>query len=265
MNNRSKPLYLKLLVALLGFGTAVSTLPGLALTIPTLQLSAQHKARDREISQTFIPPNRGTPKETAGGATRGGCDFVGDKVIALVPKTNYGLTLSNHPTFYWFVPKIPLRDVPVNVAQFVLLDERGDSIFETAFALNNNPGIIGFTPTEKTLNLEIGKPYHWFLNVYCGSEESEIYQTVDGWIERTKGSPELSQKVKTATTSQLSSIYAGSGIWYDALDNLIHQRCTAPEDERVKNNWRALLVSASVGLDDLVSKSLVDVCTSESK
>ncbi|MBN3899810.1 MAG: DUF928 domain-containing protein [Nostoc sp. NOS(2021)] len=205
-----------------------------------------------QISQKFIPPNRKAPQTTAGGATRGGSCYLEGKetLTALMPLNKSGLTLAERPTFYWFVPQIPEE-----TAHFSLLDGE-DIVYETTFKLPKQLGIIGFTLPTKAPSLQVGKNYHWYMSIACGSEEVGEGITVDGWVERIQPTTDLSKQLARTNPKQLSQVYATSGIWYEVLDTLVQQRLTDPGDRTVMANWKALL--ESVGLNNLVSKPLVN-------
>ncbi|GAB1537417.1 hypothetical protein NUACC21_00570 [Scytonema sp. NUACC21] len=97
-----------------------------------------------ELSQGGRPGNR------RGGSSRDfGLEKAQDKYLtALMPEVNLGteetpfvigLTLSERPTFWFYVPypPIPLRDV-----RFVLFDEDEDDVYEATLQFTNTPGIV---------------------------------------------------------------------------------------------------------------------------
>lgn len=261
MNRNHKPLCLTILRVCLGLAI-IPVLPGFALAEPMVNISTLARLGSWKISQKFTPPDRGTPKTTAGGGTRGeGCPTGKKALTALIPKIKLGLTLSDRPTFYWFLPV-----ATTNTGKFSLQDQKGNLIFEVPVHLPNKSGIMGFTPPEKMLNLQVGNQYHWFLTLPCDAdhdiEEMEDIQTIEGWIEKVQD-PKLSQKIAKTKPSQLSQVYADAGIWYEAIDNLIKQRCIAPEDKAVIANWQALLGSDSVGLTNVAGEPLLTSCAAK--
>lgn len=229
----------------------ISSLPRMVRAESMMALKLQ-RLQSWQISQKFIPPNRKAPQTTAGGATRGGSCYLEGKetLTALMPLNKSGLTLAERPTFYWFVPQIPEE-----TAHFSLLDGE-DIVYETTFKLPKQLGIIGFTLPTKAPSLQVGKNYHWYMSIACGSEEVGEGITVDGWVERIQPTTDLSKQLARTNPKQLSQVYATSGIWYEVLDTLVQQRLTDPGDRTVMANWKALL--ESVGLNNLVSKPLVN-------
>ncbi|MEH2078541.1 MAG: DUF928 domain-containing protein [Nostoc sp.] len=212
-----------------------------------------------QISQKFIPPNRKAPQTTAGGGSRGGSCFLENKETStpLMPPNKLGLTFAERPTFYWFVPQMP-----VQTAHFSLLeDER--ILYETTFKLPNQSGIIGFTLPAKASSLKVGKKYHWYMSIACSSEELAEEISVDGWVERIQPTADLLKQIARTNPKQRSQVYARAGIWYEVLHTLVQQRLTDPGDRTVMANWKALL--ESVGLNDLVSKPLVNSWNAKTK
>ncbi|MEO0968412.1 MAG: DUF928 domain-containing protein [Cyanobacteria bacterium J06639_18] len=108
------------------------------------------KVRTWKISQTFKPPNRGTPPATAGGATRSSCTEKKGYLTSLIPKQKLGLTVNEHPTFFWHMSK-----PEVKTAEFLLLDENDDLVYETNFNLPKKPGIFAFTLPSKAPGLKM--------------------------------------------------------------------------------------------------------------
>jgi hypothetical protein len=237
-----------------------------AESLPSFTTALQ-KFPSWKISQNFHPPNRGRPDITAGGGTRSACSKESKKILTpLLPKTKLGLTFSDRPTFYWFVPAVSAK-----IAEFTIQDKDGNPVYDNSFDLPDQSGIVAFTPST---SLEVGKQYHWFLTIACDAEQTtEDQQIVEGWIERTQitddilkelglktATPEILKSLEIKYPQKLAQIYTKAGIWHEAISNLVSQRCTAPEDPIVLGNWQALLESKSVGLKDVELEPLLNSC-----
>lgn len=216
------------------------------------------KVRTWQISQTFKTLNRGTPPATAGGATRGSCTEKEGYLIPLMPKQKLGLTVNEHPTFFWHISK-----TDVKTAEFLLLDDNDDLVYETNLNLPKKPGIFAFTLPSDTPGLKVNKQYHWYLSVNCNSEETDETITIEGWVERTKPNLALRIKLNNLAPKYRSKVYAEAGIWHEAITNVAQQRCSFPSDSNVMLNWNKLL--SSVGLSDVVSEPLNNICKVESE
>jgi Domain of Unknown Function (DUF928) len=210
-----------------------------------------------KISQNFKTPNRGTPTNTSGGATRSSsCAKPNQRVISLIPKEKFGLTFSERPKFFWDISHISKS--ASQSAEFLLLDENEDLVYETTLTLPNKPGIFTFTLPDNAPGLKISKQYHWYLSVNCSSEETDGTTNFEGWIKRIKPDLSLQMKLNKLKPQDHSTVYAEAGIWHEALTNLAQSRCRYPNDSKIMLNWSKLLTS--VGLSDVVSEPLNNIC-----
>lgn len=198
------------------------------------------------ISQSFQPPDRGAPPRTADGGSRG-CGLVkpGQKgLTALTPGKFLPLTVSEHPTFFWYVPSSSAERL-----EFTLMDETDTQvIYTTTIPLPSKPGIVGFTlPKANAPALKIGKMYHWYLAMVCNSNDRTGDTVVDGWIERTSQSASLEQQLKQAKSlSEQAEVYAKAGIWHEAVATLASLRRDQPENQTFLTSWKQLLNSVEL-------------------
>ena len=240
--------------------TAVSLglfiLPGLSISG---QKSSQQQSPDSkinrswEIAQTFKPPNRGAPAVTEGAGTRGStCVTLSErnKLRALIPTGNIGLTVSQHPTFFGYIPKSTAQQ-----GEFILRDDNNRLIYRTRFAIPSQPGIISISlPT--TVALEIGKQYQWTFVLICDPEDrSDSLFSPPAWIERIQPNQSLAEQIKNAAPETLPAVYAEAGIWYDALATRVKLLASQPKTEW-QQNWEELLTTA--GLQAFIQEPLVD-------
>ena len=205
----------------------------------------------------FEPPDRGAPPATAGGATRGGCTTKKEEyLIPLMPKQKLGLTVNEHPTFFWYISKSDAK-----TAEFLLLDDDDNLIYDTNLNLPKKPGIFAFTLPSEAPGLKVNKQYHWFLSVNCSSKQIDDPLTFEGWVERSKPNLALRIKLNNLAPKYHANVYAESGIWHEAIMNIAQQRCNFPSDSNAMHNWNELLTS--VGLSKIASEPLHNVCKSD--
>ncbi|WP_254721629.1 DUF928 domain-containing protein [Kovacikia minuta] len=129
------------------------------------------------------PPSRGIPPgRTRGGASRGVCPEVQTPLTALTPSTPqittpeqkgiptqvWGYTTAAHPTFWFY---LPYNKSFAGIAEFVLQDENENNIYRSTIALPAKAGVISVPLPKSAPALEVGKPYRWFLSIYCDSGE----------------------------------------------------------------------------------------------
>ena len=161
----------------------------------------------------FKPPDRGQPKYTVGGATRGnGCAIdLEDRIemTALVPKKNQSLTLQSHPSLFAYVS-------PINgnkSATLIIKDETEDYYYSQQLTTPASGGIVKMTLAEDAPQLEINKDYTWFLRIQCNSAPEPEDPQISASIMRVEGdTPNLDR-------SDLVLFYAKSQIWYDSLNS----------------------------------------------
>lgn len=196
------------------------------------------------ISQTFRPPNLGNPPATAGGATRGGACLKGaQRFTSLLPQEQIGLTLSSHPTFFWYVPQSS-----ATTAQFLMMTQDDSQVvYETTLTLPAKAGIVSFTLPTNVKSLEAGQRYHWFLTINCSTVDRNGNPNAEGWVERIAPSAGLSEKIQQTSERDLPTLYADQGIWYEALTSLANLRQMNPSDTSLTISWERLLKSAGLG------------------
>jgi hypothetical protein len=233
------------------------------------------------------PPRRGAPGTNRGAASRG-ClvlakptqNAVLDNLGALVPAYQenasthvWARTASDRPTLWFYNPYKPDS---IDSIEFALQDEQDADIYRGTISLPETVGVIG-VQVPKTVSLQSGKLYHWYLTVRgkdsaCNSRATSsagastlqpansmtamVY--VDGWIERTPLLPTLSDRLKQATPQQQASLYGENGFWHDAVTALATMKLTKPGDATIKTDWQTLLQEG--GLEQLSGQPLVNCC-----
>ncbi|MBW4696123.1 MAG: DUF928 domain-containing protein [Lyngbya sp. HA4199-MV5] len=207
------------------------------------------------IAQEYQPPKRGIPGRREGAGTRGTCLRGPKLLMPLTPSDNFSTTLSNSPTFFWYVPK-----AAAETAEFALLDENDRTLYKTIVSLSGTPGIISVTvPANVTASvLTVGKDFYWQLSILCDPTQPSINPFVEGVVQRTKPDTALTSKLKKAALSERSTVYATNGIWQDAIATLAQARCAKPQDQGVMASWTRLL--QSVKLEDYAQTPFVQVC-----
>ena len=203
-------------------------------------------------------PNLSAPGNRESGATRSTtCIAPQENLIALVPESNYGLTHSGYPTFYFYLP-------PTNapLIKFVMYNETTNELFyEGQFSIKGNTagegraGIVGITLPNNGLQkpLEVGQSYVWYLTVVC--DPDAIDQSGNAVIETTVARVGAPSEADQAPTTDLPRIYAEAGLWYDAL-------AASAALKQVNNtaSWNTLL--RSVSLERLIPISMLSEETS---
>jgi hypothetical protein len=198
----------------------------------------------------FVPPpvpNGSSPQgRSRGGASRSDTCKVADRPLtALVPTNDnfvWGLTVSERPTFFFYVPYYLTADSPI---EFVLQDEQKNTLYQTYLNVSQTrPGIVKVTMPDTIAPLEINKMYRWYFLIYCNLDDPVF---VEGWVQRIVANPDLKVRLENSTLQQQSRLLANNGIWYDALSTLANLRSSKPKDRSLSRDWQSLLESAGLG------------------
>ena len=207
------------------------------------------------IAQDYHPPQRGTPGRREGAGTRGTCLRGPKLLMPLTPTDSFSATVSNSPTFFWYVPKTVAQS-----AEFALLDDNDQTLYKTTFNLPSTAGIVSFNLPAKVTSsvLTVGKDYHWQLSILCDPNQPSINPFVEGVVQRMKPPATLVSQLKKASVRDRPTVYATAGIWQDAIAALVQQRCANPQDPRLVANWTRLLQSVQLG--DFAQEPLTQSC-----
>ena len=186
---------------------------------------------------------------TSGGTKNPDCPKVDPPMTALVPE-DMGLTVSNSPTFWFY---IPYNSQEVQTGEFVLQDEEGErDIYRTTFNFSPTPGIVSIPlPENLPKSLEIERPYLWLFLVFCNREDTDANVVLEGYVQRVKGNSNF----------QIYSDYANKGIWHDALTDLAERLRREPQEPKLKGYWKKLLKAA--GLESFAEEPILSCCTPE--
>ncbi|MEL7036964.1 MAG: DUF928 domain-containing protein [Cyanobacteria bacterium J06592_8] len=211
--------------------------PIYAQPLPTNEEAVEEIIRTRV---NFQPSSDGVPDGSASGGSRG-------NLRLLLPETNKSwLTTKEKPTFFIYVGKKNIQEV-----QLILKDqETQDIIYENSIELNGDTGIFPIPLPDDAPSLEVGKIYE--LAFIYGVENA------NGMIQRVELNPTVSNQLENADPLDQAVLYAENGIWFDTLEIMAELKRSQPDNEIYAAEWKRLLESESVGLEDMVTKPLVE-------
>jgi Domain of Unknown Function (DUF928)/LysM domain len=184
-------------------------------------------------------------------------------IKALLPESNFGWTLRDYPTFFWYLPELEYKEskpIPVLFKYREIIstseDEEtfGTKLYETS--LNNlNPGIVSFTLPPEAPPLEEGKEYEWELQVHC---TDTTWITIRSRIKRiSTNNPTLANKLENAPIEDYPAILASEGVWYDILPIMAALKQKNPNDSSLEEDWVEIL--KQIGYGDLIDTSFVSI------
>ena len=190
-------------------------------------------------------PNLSAPGNRESGSTRSTtCIDPSDRLVALIPETNYGLTQSGHPTFYFYLPTTTAEQL-----KFVLLNSAtNELVYEGRFRLAGTGGIASVSLPDNGVQqaLAVNEDYVWYLAIVCDETDPSADIVTEAYVRRVEA---LDLTVETPA-ADLPALYAEAGLWYDAL--------AAAADRRTTDSpaaWNALL--DAVALNDFIAIELL--------
>ena len=188
----------------------------------------------------YTPPKRGAPGGRIGGATRGIQREV--FLLSVLAPDHSGFTTSEQPSLYWFISKS--TSLPV---ELTVMDPQGvQPILETRIPAPVEAGVHRIRLSDYNVRLASGAAYRWFVSVVPDADRRSKDITAGGAIERVEMPEGLQAKVAQAGKSDLPSIYAEAGLWYDTVGAISELIEAAPQDQALRKQRTALLTQ--VGL-----------------
>ena len=172
----------------------------------------------------YNPPLRGAPGARVGGGTRGTAGQAA-KLDVLAPD-HVGLTVQAQPVLYWYAhAPSPVR------FRFALTDDAIDPVLEFETESRQISGIQSLDLRDHEVSLQPGIAYHWSVALVtdAGNRSADIVST--GMIERIVPGEGLTSRIDSNTGTNLVSVFASEGIWYDALAMISDMIATAPGDD----------------------------------
>jgi len=205
----------------------------------------------------FIQPTEDIDAPPTGKvrSVRGGCASSSQlSLTALVPKNKIGRTVSDYPTFFFYLPQ-----TEAELAELILEDESGNQIYQQDLTIKNLSGVIGVSIPANTNvpPLEVGKSYTWKFTVVCDPEDRSSDQLESGVVRRVELSADILRELENAAPRRKTFIYAENGIWQDALGNLAAARRANPNDPVFQTDWESLL--DSVTLREIAKEPIVEI------
>jgi len=189
----------------------------------------------------YKPPLRGAPQARVGGGTRGaGSQQV---VLEVLVPDHAGLTTHAQPALYWYA------DTPTAARfEIALIDQDGiDPLLELEMDSEVAAGIQRIDLKEHGISLQPGVSYQWSVALVADADNRSTDLIASGVIERIEPGDELSSRIRGSSGTALVNVYAGEGIWYDALDTLSTLIAGSPQDRNLQEMRTALL--DQVGLE----------------
>ncbi len=199
----------------------------------------------------YQPPLRGAPGGRIGGGTRG----IGDEritlfVLGVLAPNHVGLTIQGQPNLYWYISKP--TNLPIEVT--IIEDQAISPLLEKRINLPVQAGINCLRLTDYRITLLPGQQYRWFVGAIASADHRSRDIIAGGMIERIEVPESLRVKLSHADKRNIPSIYAESGIWYDAIMAISELIEANPSDANLRRQRAALL--EQVGLSQVAHSEM---------
>ncbi len=228
---------------------AISTIPAILLPLWSIA-SILPSPKTPPVAVEFDPPDSDAPDNREGSSSRTLCPETDLPLTALVPPRASGLTVSPHPTFWFYIPYRLSHPI-----EFILFDNTDAPIYRTVVTHTGEPELVSFSLPNNEPPLEIGQRYRWQLSFLCNPRMRTEDDYVSGSILRREIDKTLQQQLDTATDAiARAEVYAERGFWYDTLTTLARLRRDRPHNQTITLEWRELL--ESVNLEPLADKDI---------
>jgi hypothetical protein len=194
----------------------------------------------------YKPPLRGAPGGRVGGGTRGtGREAF---ILSVLAPAHTGLTTSEQPVLFWFISGPSSHPV-----ELTLVDpQKSDPLLELRIEPPVAAGVHRVRLADHGVRLAPAVPYHWYVAVMPDTGRRSKDILAGGTVERVSLPDDLAGKVSRASKADVPSLYAGAGLWYDAITSLNDLIDEAPQNPALRAQRSALL--RQVGLPDTVSE-----------
>ena len=224
------------------FNTKVCLVAALLfLCMSSLALAAD--AQPSGGAPVYKPPKRGAPAGRVGGGTRGIQRDI--FVLSVLAPDHSGFTTNEQPSLYWFISNS--TSLPV---ELTVMDAKGvKPILETRLPSPVQAGVHRVRLADYNVRLSPGAAYRWFVAVVPDADRRSKDILAGGAVERVEIPAELKAKLANAKKSELPSLYAEAGVWYDAVAAISELIEAAPQDQALRKQRTALL--AQVGLSGI--------------
>ena len=202
------------------------------------QAGSEKRAEEQPAKFTYRPPLRGAPATRVGGGTRSiGANTFSLSVLA---PNETGLTTREKPTIYWYVSHTINAPVEVTLTTTEPLRDAANPSLELTLQPPLARGMHAVRLDQHGIVLKPGVEYQWFVAV-VNNPAQRSGDVIAGGSIKLVASDEVQDRVKRAPQALWPALYAESGLWYDAIDELSRQISANPQDRRLRQQRAALL------------------------
>lgn len=180
-------------------------------------------------AQADYQPPSGPSAPTSGtstAGTRGGCSGNAEGgLTALAPLSYTGQTVSNHPTFLWFV-----ADSQSYPLEFRLYQQtNGKRQLLHRLKMQSQLGLMQVSLPTNQPGLSPGRTYSWQVILSCNPNHPSGDSVAGATLQVVPFPSSVRSQLTTAKSAiDRANIYARNGFWYDAIAQVSQPNLTTP-------------------------------------
>jgi hypothetical protein len=200
---------------------------------------------------SFKAPMRGAPATRVGGGTRS-AGATGMTLNVLAPAET-GYTVHAKPTIYWYGSTMINHPVEVTITAMGSLEAAMNPLLEVTLDPPISKGIHALRLEDYGVTLKSGVEYEYFIAVVKDAKQRAEDVLAGGTIKRVDASADVKAKLSDSGGGKTmrAAVYAESGIWYDAIDELSRQIVADPKNQSLRELRASLL--EQVGLSEVAA------------
>jgi Domain of Unknown Function (DUF928) len=213
----------------------------------SLSIGLSSKALANNPFAGYRPPTQRKPIQRTDGAGSRGCPQGSFGSLSLLtPNDHIGLTVSERPTFSWYVSAV--SSTPM---KFALVEPGVSKPVYVKKLKVEKPGIVQLQLPRNQPKLVVGKDYRWTVSLVCNPNRPSLSIYVRSWITRTQ--IEAVKNSALASSSVEGGVfYAQQGIWYDAIAAISQAYLKNPKNP-ITTKYLGLMLE-QVGLSGVVTQ-----------
>jgi len=144
-----------------------------------------------------------------------------------------------------YVPEAPARTIQISI--LARKDENTEEpVSSVTFTTPRKAGIINIPmPVDAKKSLKVGQQYRWEIEIVCNRIDRSGNAAMEGFIERVP-KEQIGADLGNAKDTDLPTIYANQGIWYDSLASSLKLRASNPNNPKVMADWEKLITSVNL-------------------
>jgi hypothetical protein len=182
----------------------------------------------------------GAPAVRESGGTRGG-DQKLPPIYALAPN-HVALTTQAQPVLFWYQSK------PANAAFTLSLVEPKNPkpLVSASQPKADKSGIHALKLSDWKVTLQPGVEYKWNVSLVSNPEHPSDAEVDSAVIKRVPMPEGLDAKLADASLAEKAVVYAGAGLWYDALESISEAISADPKDSNLQKLRNMLLTQGGL-------------------